>query len=144
MEVVMSDLSDAKVCDFGNLILGALLIFCSWKFGFAAEPQSANALLTGIVLAAVSTAALTTFAVWEEWLNLVVGLWLIVSPWVLDFQSIEAVRIEYTIGVVVAAFAWNELWFRSHPKPEARLQPRPEGSATRQVDAAEHNPKVMA
>jgi hypothetical protein len=138
----MSDLSDAKLCDFGNLMLGALLIVYSWMFGFTAEPQSVNALLTGIILAAVSTTALTAFAAWEEWLNLGVGLWLIVSPLVLSFQSIEAVRIEVTIGIVVAAFAWNELWFRSHLKPEALVQPRPRGASARQIDAVEHNPKV--
>ncbi len=94
----MGGLSDAKLCDFGNLMLGALLIFSSWMFGFTAEPQSLNALLSGIILAAVSTTALAAFAAWEERLNLAVGLWLIVSPWVLSFQSIEAVRIEVTIG----------------------------------------------
>jgi hypothetical protein len=112
-EVVMSDLSNAKLCDIGNLILGAILILSPWMFGFAAGPQSDNGFATGIVLIAVSIAALTTFAVWQEWLNLIVGLWLIVSPWVLLFQSTEAVRTEFTIGVVVAAFANNELWFRS-------------------------------
>lgn len=138
----MGGLSDAKLCDFGNLMLGALLIFSSWMFGFTAEPQSLNALLSGIILAAVSTTALAAFAAWEERLNLAVGLWLIVSPWVLSFQSIEAVRIEVTIGIVVAAFAWNELWFRSHLKPEALSQPRPGSASTLQIEAAEHNSKM--
>ena len=112
----MSDLSNAKLCDIGNLILGAILILSPWIFGFAAGPQSENGLATGIVLIAVSIAALTAFAVWQEWLNLIVGLWLIVSPWLLRFQSTEAVRIEFTIGIIVAAFAHNELWFRSQSK----------------------------
>lgn len=114
----MSDLSNAKLCDVGNLILGAILIFSPWMFGFAAGPQFENGLATGIVLIAVSIAALTAFAVWQEWLNLIVGLWLIVSPWVLNFQSTEAVRIEVTIGIIVAAFAKNELWFSSRLKSE--------------------------
>jgi predicted MFS family arabinose efflux permease len=116
-EVVMSDLSNAKLCDVGNLILGAILIFSAWIFGFTAAPQSENALATGILLIAASIAALTVFAAWQEWLSLIVGLWLIASPWVISFQSIEAVRIEVTIGIIVAAFAWNELWFRSQEKP---------------------------
>jgi hypothetical protein len=29
------------------------------------------------LIAVLSVAALTTFAVWEEWLNLIAGLWLI-------------------------------------------------------------------
>jgi len=132
----MSDLSNARLCDVGNLILGAILIFSGWMFGFTAGRQSGNAFATGIILIAVSIAALTAFAAWQEWLNLIVGLWLIVSPWVLSFQSTEAVRIETTIGIIVAVFAWNELWFRS------RLKPRPEGLPTQQGDIAGHRRKV--
>jgi hypothetical protein len=113
MEVAMSDLSNAKLCDIGNLILGTVLIILPWAFGFAPGPQSENGLITGVILIAVSIAALTAFAVWQEWVNLIVGLWLIVSPWVLNLQSAEAVRIEFTIGIIVAVFAKNELWFRS-------------------------------
>jgi SPW repeat len=116
MEVAMSDLSNAKLCDVGNLILGAILIVFPWAFGFAPGSQSENGLVTGLVLVAVSIAALTAFAVWQEWVNLIVGLWLIVSPWILSFQSVEAVRIEVTIGIIVAVFAKNELWFRSQLK----------------------------
>ena len=113
----MSDLSNAKLCDIGNIVLGAILILSPWIFGFAVGPQSENSFGAGIVLIAISIAALTAFAVWQEWLNLIVGLWLIVSPWVLNFQSTEAVRIEVTIGIIVAVFAKNELWFRSQLKP---------------------------
>jgi SPW repeat-containing protein len=114
----MSDLSNAKLCDVGNLVLGAILILSPWMFGFAAGPQSVNGFATGTVLIAVSIAALTAFAAWQEWLNLIVGLWLIVSPWVLHFQNIQAVRIEVTIGIIVAVFAKNELWFRSQLKAD--------------------------
>jgi hypothetical protein len=135
----MSDLSNAKLCDVGNLILGAILIFSVWVFGFTAGSQSVNAFATGSVPIAVSIAALTAFSAWQEWLNLIVGLWLIASPWVLSFQSTEAVRIEVTIGIVVAAFAWNELRFRS------QLKPRLEGSPTPpKVDVTERRQKVAS
>jgi hypothetical protein len=117
MEVVMSDRTNAKLCDLGNLILGAMLISSPWLFAFAAGTRSGNAFASGVVIVVLSMAALTVFAAWEEWLNLIVGLWLIVSPWVLHFQGIEAARFEVTIGIVVAAFAWNELWFRSRMTP---------------------------
>jgi hypothetical protein len=113
MEGVMNDRMNAKLCDIGNLILGVVLISSPWLFAFAAETQSKNALAAGVVISVLSIAALTMFAVWEEWLNLMVGLWLIVSPWVLQFQETGAGRFEITIGIVVAAFAWNELQFRS-------------------------------
>jgi hypothetical protein len=109
----MNDRISAKLCDFGNLILGGVLISSPWLFAFAAGTRSGNAVAAGVVISVLSLAALTVFAVWEEWLNLMVGLWLVVSPWVLQFQGTDAVRLEVTIGIVVAAFAWNELRFRS-------------------------------
>ena len=117
MEVVMSDRTNAKLCDLGNLILGVILISSPWLFAFTVGTRSGNAFASGIVIVVLSIAALTVFAVWEEWLNLIVGLWLIVSPWVLQFQGIEAARFEVTIGIIVAAFAWNELRFRSRMTP---------------------------
>ena len=86
----MNDWMNAKLCDVANLVLGAFLFFSPWIFGFAAGAESANAFISGIVIVALSIAALTAFAVWEEWLNLIVGLWVIVSPWVLGFAASSA------------------------------------------------------
>ena len=45
---------------------------------------------------------------WEEWTNVVLGVWLAISPWVLGFSSHFAAMVNAVIvGVVVAALA---LW----------------------------------
>ena len=108
-------MTSAKLCDIANLILGAFLIFCPWMFAFAPGIQSGNAVVSGIVIMALSIAALVGFALWEEWCNLIAGLWLVVSPWALNFEGTRAIMVQVTIGIIVAAFAKNELWFRSHP-----------------------------
>jgi heme/copper-type cytochrome/quinol oxidase subunit 3 len=109
--------SNEKICDLANLILGAVLIFSPWIFGFAAGAQSQNAWITGIVIAVLSVAALAAFAEWEEWLNLVAGLWAIASPWVLGFQETTAMTVHVVIGVIVAALAAVELWMRYQNPP---------------------------
>ena len=83
----MDNWTNAKWCDVANLILGAFLFFSPWIFGFDAGKVSQNAYIAGIVIAVLAIAALAAFAVWEEWLNLIVGLWVLVSPWVLGFQG---------------------------------------------------------
>ena len=75
----MDNWSNAKLCDVANLILGAILFFSPWMFGFDAGKVSENANITGIVIAVLAIAALAAFAIWEEWLNLIVGLWALVS-----------------------------------------------------------------
>ena len=113
----MSEWSNAKFCDVANLILGAVLFFSPWMFGFAAGAQSQNAAISGIVIAVISIAALAAFAVWEEWLNLIVGLWVVVSPWVLGFQGTTAMTTHVVIGLIVAVLAAIELWLLQQNPP---------------------------
>jgi hypothetical protein len=70
---------------------------------------STNAYITGIAIAILAIAALAAFAVWEEWLNLIVGLWALVSPWVLGFQGTTAMTVHVIIGAAVAILAAIEL-----------------------------------
>jgi SPW repeat len=101
--------TNAKLCDVGNLILGAILFFTPWMFQYPAGAEWRVALVTGVVIAAISIAALAAFAVWEEWLNLVIGLWLIASPWILHFAGNTAMRVNVVIGALVAILAALEL-----------------------------------
>jgi hypothetical protein len=113
----MKEWSNEKFCDVANLILGVVLFFSPWMFGFTSGPQSQNAWISGIVIAGLSIAALAAFALWEEWLNLVVGLWVIVSPWVLNFQGTTAMTVHVVIGIIVAALAAIELWLLNQNPP---------------------------
>jgi hypothetical protein len=110
MEDTMNQWTNAKLCDVGNLILGGILLFSPWLFSYSAGAESRNAMIAGVVIAVLSIAALAAFAVWEEWLNLIVGLWLIISPWVLKFQGTTAMRADVVIGIVVAVLAAIEIW----------------------------------
>jgi hypothetical protein len=117
MEGVMDNWTNAKLCDVANLILGAVLFFSPWIFGFDAGRASENAHIAGIVIAVLAIAALAAFAVWEEWLNLIVGLWTMVSPWVLGFQGTRAMTVSVVIGIAVAVLAAIELWIMSQNPP---------------------------
>ena len=113
----MESWSNAKVCDVANLILGAFLFFSPWIFGFEAGKASANANIAGIIIVILAIAALAAFAVWEEWLNLIVGLWTLVSPWVLHFQGTRAMTVHVIVGIAVAILAAIELWIMSQNPP---------------------------
>jgi hypothetical protein len=117
MEGVMENWTNAKFCDVANLILGAVLFLSPWIFGFDTGIASQNAYISGIAIAVLAIAALAAFAVWEEWLNLVVGLWALVSPWVLGFQGTRAMTVHVIIGAAVAILAAVELWLLSQHPP---------------------------
>jgi hypothetical protein len=106
----MDDWSSARFCDVINLILGMILFFSPWLFGLSAGAAWQIASIIGILVAVLSIAALAAFAVWEEWLNLIAGLALMVLPWLLGFQD-QAMTIDVAIGMSVAALAAFEAWY---------------------------------
>jgi hypothetical protein len=112
----MMDSSNAKLCDVANLILGVFLLVSPWIFGFEAGHLSQNAVICGIIIAVLAIAALAAFAVWEEWLNLIVGVWTLISPWVLGFQENRtAMTVHVVVGVLVAILAAVEIWMTQTP-----------------------------
>jgi len=114
----MQDWTNAKLCDVANLILGAFLFFSPWIFAFETGRASENANITGIVIAVLAIAALSAFAIWEEWLNLIVGLWALISPWVLGFQgNTTATTVHVIVGIIVAVLAAIEIWITSQHPP---------------------------
>jgi hypothetical protein len=113
----MDDWSTAKLCDVANLFLGIILFFSPWAFDLSIGAQWQIASIAGIFIAVLSIAALAAFAVWEEWFNLIAGLALIVSPWVLGFQDSDAMTIDVVIGVSVAALAAFEVWLIHETPP---------------------------
>jgi SPW repeat len=117
----MDDWSSARFCDVINLILGMILFFSPWLFGLSAGAAWQIASIIGILVAVLSIAALAAFAVWEEWLNLVAGLALTVSPWLLQFQDTDAMAIDVVIGAIVAALAAFEVWFAHGSGSETRV-----------------------
>jgi hypothetical protein len=122
MEDTMNEWTNTRLCDVGNLILGIILFASPWIYNFTAGHESTNAMIAGIIIVVLSIAALAAFTVWEEWINLVVGLWLIVSPWVLHFTGTTAMRVTIVIGVLVAILAAIELFdvWQSSTRPVVR------------------------
>jgi hypothetical protein len=107
----MDDWSSVRLCDVGNLLLSGVLFFSPWTFGLSTGAQIQTASIVGIIIAVLSIAALAAFAVWEEWVILIAGLTLMVSPWMLGFQDSQAMTIDVAIGVSVAVLAAFEAWY---------------------------------
>jgi hypothetical protein len=106
----MEEWSRAKLCDVVNLVLGTILFFSPWLFGLSPGAPRQIASIIGLFIAVLSIAALTAFAVWEEWLNLIAGVWLVVTPWLLGFEDSNAVIVDLAIGIFVVVLATFEIW----------------------------------
>ncbi|MCB4457883.1 SPW repeat protein [Leisingera sp. McT4-56] len=72
--------------------------------GGSLTPATWNFVLVGIAAAALAATALLNFNIWEEWIEIVLGAWLIISPWVLGYSSVAILTWMAVIGgaVIVA------------------------------------------
>ncbi|MGA8387520.1 MAG: SPW repeat protein, partial [Pseudolabrys sp.] len=76
------------------------------------------AVLTGIVLVCTEMLTISPFRLWEEWMNVGVGGWLIASPWLLHVSS--SAKINFVIvGALVATLAVYKLWSGAIEKQDA-------------------------
>jgi len=114
----MNRRSEETALDVANLVVGIALALTPWIFGFATETAAAwNAWVVGAIIALVAIGALVAFAEWEEWVNLILGIWALVSPWALGFATIAAAVYAHVVaGLIVAVLAGLELWF-AHKRP---------------------------
>jgi hypothetical protein len=98
-----------SVLDLYNLLLALFLFLTPWLFAYRNEDAKIDLWASSAAVAVISILALIAFSRWQEWLSLVLGAWLIVSPCVIGFTHTRAMHHSIGIGVAVAFFAWIEL-----------------------------------
>ena len=95
----------------GYQIALAIVLFASpWLFAFVRRTVILDAWGSAVLLVFMSCAALSVFREWEEWINLVLGVWISASPWILHIQHTKAVHIMLGVGIGVVYLALLELW----------------------------------
>lgn len=102
--------------DLFNLVLAGFLFLSPWLLGFAGATMPArNAWIVAVVLALVAVTALMAFAEWEEWVNVVLGLWLMAAPWMLGFtDSFYAFWTHLVLGALTATVSAWAVWDYRH------------------------------
>jgi hypothetical protein len=93
-----------------NLLAGIWLIISPWVVGFTATPVAVwNTVILGIVILVLAAARLGSVGTTGlSWINLLLGIWLIISPFVLNFgASVLGMRNDVIVGILVVLFS---LW----------------------------------
>jgi len=93
--------------DWANLVLGVWLILSPWLLGFSGIPSAMwNAVIVGVVVGLMALMHLRGGPLWEEGVNVLLGVWLILSPWILGFSGeANALWNALIVGVLVGALA---------------------------------------
>ena len=113
---------EKNVQDWINVVCAVLLFISPWVLGFSGELTAARtAWVGGIVIFVMAVAAMVQFAEWEEWVALIVGILVLISPWVLGFAAVHAALWTCVVlGIIVALASISEIWVVHHPAITAR------------------------
>lgn len=100
-----------------TVVTGVLLVLAPFVLGIT-PPEGAslgvmtvNFVLSGLAAIVLGAAALFYFQKWEEWLDIALGAWVFVSPWVLGFAYAQtAMWTTVVCGLVIAVMgAWRTM-----------------------------------
>ncbi|HWI28692.1 MAG TPA: SPW repeat protein [Stellaceae bacterium] len=122
--------------DWTNLVLGLWLFISPWVLRYASGAATApagggagaaatggpagsvvgmaaaganaswNAWVLGALIALLSISALARMEFWQEWINLLLGVWVFIAPWVLGFVALAAAAWDHwVVGALVFLIA---------------------------------------
>jgi hypothetical protein len=97
--------------DWASWGLGIWLILSPWTLLYWNDtPATENAVLAGFLLILIEAVTLSAFRVWEEWVNVAVGTWLVLSPPILAVPAVPAGANFVIVGALVIVLAIYEMW----------------------------------
>lgn len=106
------NMDSRSVLDLYNLLLAVVLFGAPWFFAHASRAAELDLRLSAAAIIILSLAAMIAFSAWEEWINVGLGAWLVVSPWLLGFAHTHAMHFAIGFGIAIAFLASLELWLR--------------------------------
>jgi hypothetical protein len=107
-----------SVLDLYKIAIGLFFFISPWLLAYHSGVARTDAWAASALVMLASIAALVVFSDWEEWLSLLVGLWLIAAPWILGFTHTRAMVVSIGVGAAFAFIAGLELWLvHCDPQP---------------------------
>lgn len=113
--------------DWLNLLLGAWLFASPWAMNYTGEMRDAawNAYILGAAIMIFAAVAVYMPKTWEEAINILLGAWVAISPWVLGFASARSVMMNMVVtgSLVMLLAIWamvrdhdfQKWWHDRHP-----------------------------
>jgi hypothetical protein len=106
------------VPDVYNLFLAAVLFISPWIFKLTNSQGKLDLWVTSAIIGIVSLAAIIAYRDWEEWINVLMGVWLIASPWLVGFTHTTAMHLSIGFGIFIVLLALLDLFLhyeKRHP-----------------------------
>ena len=96
--------------DWANWVFGIWLCISPWALEFDLDTlPTRNAVIVGCLIILAEVVTLSVFRPWEEWINVALGAWLVISPWVLGMTPPAAKANAVIVGALVIGLALYEM-----------------------------------
>ena len=97
--------------DWCSWLLGIWLCISPWALHFDLDSTATQtAAISGILIICAELVTLSVFQSWEEWINVILGAWLILCSWILGIGA-SAARMNFVVvGTLIMALALYEIW----------------------------------
>ena len=92
--------------DWANQVLGSWLFLSPWVLEYSGTTAAWNAYVLGGAIVLFAVIASYMPKAWEEMINTLLGVWLVLSPFILGFAEPKRIALHTVlIGILVTAFA---------------------------------------
>ncbi len=90
-----------------NVLAGFWLIIAPFVLNYASSGNKWQEVMCGAIIAILGIIRLAAPNVaWPSWINLLIGIWIIIATWAISGTTTAARWNEVIVGVVVAVLAW--------------------------------------
>ena len=110
--------------DPANAVIGAWLVMSPWVLGFQnSSPALSNSLIIGMALLATALGAIFLPNAWEEWTEVGLGVWMMLSPWMFGFSNLGAATLnalvsgQLILGLALWVLGIDKDWGFGHDRP---------------------------
>jgi hypothetical protein len=127
--------------DWANAILAVWLFISPWVLQFGTGAPAAdgavhtgllgtvqaaawNAWVLGVIVFLVAISAISRMDFWQEYVNIVLSIWVFIAPWVLGFAMLSGAAWDHWIvGVLIFLFSISVLSRARHAKTVTTTAP---------------------
>jgi hypothetical protein len=96
--------------DWATLLIGVWLCASPWVLQLGDPSATQNLVAVGFLVIIGELFTFYTLRIWEEWINIVLGVWLVASSWVLGISTPAAIADAVIMGLLLLALGLYEMW----------------------------------
>lgn len=99
---------EARALSIVSILAGIWLVIAPFVLNYRSSGNVWQEVVLGIIVGVLGIIRLVAVNVtWPSWTNVLIGLWTIIAPWIIQSSTTTARWNEVIVGVVLTIFAYS-------------------------------------